>query len=68
MIDSYIERIQPTIETSKLLYTIYEELEHLIKTSKYFYGIDHELVLFGSALNGLFDKFCSDLDLTLIVH
>ena len=51
-----------------MLYTVYEELHNIIKSSKYFTGIDHDLVIFGSALNGLYDKFCSDLDLTLIVH
>ena len=51
-----------------MLYTVYEELQRIIKSSKYFTGIHHELVIFGSALNGLYDKFCSDLDLTLIVH
>jgi predicted nucleotidyltransferase len=51
-----------------LLYTVYEEIQRIIKSSKCFTGIDHEIVIFGSALNGLYDKFCSDLDLTLIVH
>jgi len=47
---------------------VYEKIGEVLCESDEFRYFEHQLLIFGSVLNGLYDKNNSDLDLTIIVH
>jgi len=46
---------------------VYEQIRIILSESSEFKNLEHELVIFGSVENGLYDKHNSDLDLTIIL-
>lgn len=50
------------------MYFLFELIERALAVSDEFKDTQHNLVIFGSVLNALYDKNNSDLDLTVIVE
>ena len=46
---------------------VYRQTKKVLGDSEFFQNFEFDLVIFGSVLNGLYDKKNSDLDLTIVV-
>jgi hypothetical protein len=71
-VDAQIKRIcsneAPSESCIEKLWSIKTSIYEFLTEQKFLDGEEWDLVIYGSALNSIFSKNASDLDLTLVIH